>query len=229
MISSQSPSKILQLYISYICPYCKPVEFLLTSAKIPFNRIEIDLAKGEQKTPEYKAINPFQKVPAIIDENFILVESNTIKRYLCNSKEIDDHWYPKDPKKRAIVDLYFDWSASNLWNFVRWGYVKAGFTNYTGTLTLEEAKEISDKSTQQFVDFFLASRKYIASDDFITIADLAIAFHLALLIDLGYEASPRLIQYFNDLNAAEPGLKEFMEGYVNDRANFVKKRDENKA
>jgi len=34
--------------------------------------------------------------------------------YLCSQFDIADHWYPKDPKKRAKVDEYLSWQHLNL-------------------------------------------------------------------------------------------------------------------
>jgi len=46
-------------------------------------------------------------------------------RYLCNSRDfIAEHWYPKDPKKRAKIDMFYDWylpaSADMLLFFRSW-------------------------------------------------------------------------------------------------------------
>jgi len=46
-------------------------------------------------------------VPAMKDVangDFVLYESHTIMRYLCESWKCPDHWYPKDPIKRARVN-----------------------------------------------------------------------------------------------------------------------------
>jgi glutathione S-transferase len=85
---------VVNVYTYILCPYCKPVEYLLKANNIEFVRHELDLMKGEQKSEEYKKINPLQKVPAIIEDDFILFESNTIDRYICNSKNVADRWYP---------------------------------------------------------------------------------------------------------------------------------------
>ena len=61
----------------------------------------VDIAKGEHKTPEYLAKNPNGEVPAIKDGDFLLGESHAILRYLATSRDVADHWYPTDPKKRA--------------------------------------------------------------------------------------------------------------------------------
>ena len=70
--------------------------------------------KGEHLTKEFEEINPDKKVPALVDGKFSLFESHSILRYLCNSRNVADHFYPKtDFKKRAVIDCYLDWHLTN--------------------------------------------------------------------------------------------------------------------
>jgi len=209
-MQSETPQKGFHFYENDICPFCKPTAYLLQANKIPFEGHQIDLSAGEQKGEAYTKINPFQKVPAIVDDGYIIIESSTVIRYVCNSKEVAEHWYPKDPKKRGLVDLYFDWHSSNIGNLVKYLYAKLGY----GTITVEEAKAISDKAWQELENVFLSRRKFLSSDDKITVADLALFWHLGGLIDIGYEFSPRVKEYHQNVLDSEPGLKESLEGYL---------------
>jgi len=89
------------------------VKYLLDQNNIPYKPIVIDLPKGEQKGEAYLKINPFGQVPAIVEGDFKLIQSTTILRYLSNSKPVAEHYYPKDAKARAKVDLFYDWFAAN--------------------------------------------------------------------------------------------------------------------
>lgn len=54
-------------------------------------------------------ISPLGKIPAIVEEDgYALAESCTILKYLCNTRDLKDSLYPKDPKKRAHIDAYYD-------------------------------------------------------------------------------------------------------------------------
>jgi GST-like protein len=38
-------------------------------AELPFNLHQINIQKGDQKTPEYEKINPYRKIPALVDSD----------------------------------------------------------------------------------------------------------------------------------------------------------------
>jgi GSH-dependent disulfide-bond oxidoreductase len=42
---------------------------MVEEAGMPFTLRQIDIHKGEQKTPEYEKINPYRKIPALIDSD----------------------------------------------------------------------------------------------------------------------------------------------------------------
>eukprot|EP00250_Pteridium_aquilinum_P035593 c9699_g1_i1 orf=114-743(+) len=75
----------------------------------------VNLAKGEHRKPEYKAINPMGLVPAIDDNGFYLFESHALLRYLaCAYTNVKDHWYPADLRKRAQIECILDWHHNGL-------------------------------------------------------------------------------------------------------------------
>jgi glutathione S-transferase len=50
--------------------------------ELPYEHILIDIAKGDQKTDEYKKLQPFGKVPVLEDDGLFLYESRAICKYL---------------------------------------------------------------------------------------------------------------------------------------------------
>lgn len=58
------------------------VQWYLEELEVPYEFVMLDLQAGEHRQPEYTAINPFGKVPAIVDGNFKLWESGAILLYL---------------------------------------------------------------------------------------------------------------------------------------------------
>lgn len=72
----------------------------------------VNLAKGEHKLPAFLAINPMGALPALADDNgLVLWESNAICQYLCD-RHGDTPFYPRDPHKRADIARWLFWEAS---------------------------------------------------------------------------------------------------------------------
>ncbi|MGA9383339.1 MAG: glutathione S-transferase family protein [Phormidium sp.] len=58
------------------------VKWYLEELSVPFEFVLLDMKNGEHKQPEYLAINPVGKVPAIVEGDFQLWESGAILLYL---------------------------------------------------------------------------------------------------------------------------------------------------
>ncbi len=216
----------LRFYTFDLCPFCRPIKYFFKANNIPHDEKQIDLFKGEHKTEEYKKINPFQRVPAIDDDGYILFESSTLIRYLANSQPVADHWYPKPPKERAIVDLFFDWYSGNVGNLFKFNLTKLG---YVKNITLDEAREISEKAFKELENVFLSQRKFIASNDNISVADVAVAFHFAGMVDSGFDFSSRLQEYIKTVYDKEPALHDDVKSYLKLRQDHLDKIQENNA
>ena len=63
----------------------RTVQWLLDELGAPYEVKLIDLAKGEQKTPQYLAINPMGKVPAIVHRGVVVTEAAAICVYLADA------------------------------------------------------------------------------------------------------------------------------------------------
>ena len=71
----------------------------------------VDYFTGAHKAPEYLRINPNGAVPAVMDGDFALSESNAILQYAADLGGSDKH-YPKDLKQRADINRWLLWEAS---------------------------------------------------------------------------------------------------------------------
>jgi glutathione S-transferase len=58
------------------------VQWYLEELGVPYDYVLLDMQAGEHRQPDYLAINPMGKVPAIVDEDFQLWESGAILLYL---------------------------------------------------------------------------------------------------------------------------------------------------
>jgi glutathione S-transferase len=79
---------------------------------IPFEREDYGREFGRNREPEYLAMNPNGLVPTIVDDGFVLWESNTICRYLAARYDRAGKLYAEDPQARANAERWMDWQLS---------------------------------------------------------------------------------------------------------------------
>ena len=103
---------MLTLYYSRAsCAYAPHI--LLHDAGADFNTVEIDFAKGEQLAPEFLAINPKGRVPALITPDGILTENPAILLYIAQTHP-DSHLAPTDPFALAQAQSFNMFLASTV-------------------------------------------------------------------------------------------------------------------
>jgi glutathione S-transferase len=71
---------------------------------------------------EFTALNPNAMVPVLLDGDFVLWESNSICRYLANQYG-GEALLPIDPERRATVEQWMDWQATELNNAWRYAFM----------------------------------------------------------------------------------------------------------
>lgn len=103
----------IKLYDFASSPNCQRVKVVLEEKKLPYETIPIDLRKGDQKKPDYLKLNPYGKVPVVIDGSAVLYESCIINEYL-EDKYPQTSLMPKDPVKKAKVRLLTDYGMNHL-------------------------------------------------------------------------------------------------------------------
>lgn len=98
---------MIKLYTFPLSTNSRKVRIALLEKGLEFERVNVDLAKREQKNPEYLKIHPFGQVPALDDEGFVVYDSTVINEYL-----EDEYPYPalmpEDSEGRARARLMED-------------------------------------------------------------------------------------------------------------------------
>lgn len=90
------------------------IELFLSLLGLPFEKIEVELGKGEHKTGEFLALNSFGQVPVIEDDGLVLADSNAILVYLASAYDPERRWYPTDPAGAAAVQRWLSVAAGPL-------------------------------------------------------------------------------------------------------------------
>lgn len=134
------------------------VQWYLEELEIPYEFVMLDMQNGEHLQPPFREINPFGKVPAIVDGDIKLWESGAILLYLA------EKYGHESLEERAV---------SSQWTLF------ANATLATGVF-VESVREKEAPRLLQPLDEILKRQPYIASDRF-TVADVAVGSILAYI------------------------------------------------
>ena len=95
-------------------------------------------------------LNPGRSVPAIREggetDGYYLNESCTIMRYICDKYLLDEHWYPRSLRRRAMVNAYLDGHHADVRGPIAGWFFRFAFLPAVGTpVPTEELKEWEEK------------------------------------------------------------------------------------
>ena len=148
--------------------------------------IDLDLGKLEHKTPEYKAIAPNSRVPALkLDDDTIILETTAICRYL-ESLYPEPNLFGENPIEIASIEMWYSRVTYELMVPLMHGFRHthphmSQMENQNQEYGLAQ-RELAVKSLDIYNDI-IASREYIAGERF-TYADIQMVTSLQFLVRL---------------------------------------------
>lgn len=87
------------------------VTIALEEMGLAYDVVPVDILNGGQNAPEFRAINPNGKMPALVDGQIVVFESAAILQYLGRKT---GQFYPADEKVRTQIDSWLFWQMSGL-------------------------------------------------------------------------------------------------------------------
>ncbi len=96
---------MIRLHNHPFSTFGRRVKIALLEKNIPFEEVVVDLARRQQRTPEYVALNPYSRVPTLEDDGFVLYESSAILLYL-EDEHPEPSLIPAGNRGRAEVDMH---------------------------------------------------------------------------------------------------------------------------
>jgi GST-like protein len=150
------------------------ISIMLEECGLPYNVHPVNIGKGDQFQPEFLAISPNNKMPAIVDpegpdgQPISVFESGAILQYLGRKTGM---FYPADERKRVEVDQWLFWQMGGLGPM-------AGQTHHFRIYAPEKVPYAIDRYTNETHRLYgvlnkrLADREFVAGD--YSIADMAI-------------------------------------------------------
>ncbi len=104
----------MKLSLYYAPNACSLVPYVtLTEAGARFDRVNINMAKGQHNTPEYLKINPKHKVPVLLVDGETLTENVAINLWIARNFP-EAKLLPADPIKEVKAISLMAWCASGI-------------------------------------------------------------------------------------------------------------------
>ena len=170
------------LYTFTITPNNRKVEAFVRHFDLDVDIHHVNFARKETQSEEYLAIHPMGKVPALVDGDFNLWESNAILTYLAR-KFPETNALPTDIRGRADVDRWLHWQSCHLMPAM-------------GALKTAEVKDFD--SLLPLLDILepqLEGKEFFLGD--LSVVDFAMASYLATKLagQLDYSKHPNVLAW----------------------------------
>ncbi len=194
----------MELLADPITVNCRKVIAGMKMLGADYTLTKIDYFKGEQKSPEYVAVNPMATIPAMRDGDLVLTESNSILQYVADKLGKADA-YPTDLTTRADINRWLLWECGQWFPSC---YVYLVENCVKPLLGAETDQSVLDGEADNFhkladiLDARLANSTYICGET-PTIADVAVAapMHLHGWMKLPLENHPNIRRWIADIEA----------------------------
>lgn len=156
------------------------VQWYLEELGQPYEYISLDLQAGEHRQPDYLAVNPVGKVPAIADGDFKLWESGAILLYLADKYDAT----VQTPEQRAELGQWVLFANATL-----------------SGIFVEATREREMPRLLTFLSQYLEQRPFLLGDRF-SVADVAVGSLLAyipIMLRIGFDDYPVVNDYVKRL------------------------------
>jgi RNA polymerase-associated protein len=153
---------MMTLYSGTADPFSHCCRIVLYEKGMDFQVIDVDL---HNKPEDLAVINPYNKVPVLIERDLILYETNIINEYI-DERFPHPQLMPPDPVMRARVRLFLSGFEQDLFAHVR--AIEGGAQR-----SAEKARDAIRDNLTKIAPIFV-KQKYMMNDEF-TMLDVTIA------------------------------------------------------
>ncbi len=180
---------MMKLYHHPDCPYSQKVRVVMAEKDLEYELVLVDLHKSEQKTPEFLKLNPYGRVPVLVDDDVVVYDSTIINEYL-DEEYPEPAMMPEDSASRARVRLLEDFCDTS--------FIPPTMVVLAELHKAEEARDKETLSRYQAeiarvlarLETQLEGREYLGGG--FSLADAAFAPRLLILHQIGVEIDARL-------------------------------------
>ena len=198
---------MLKLYDYPDCPFCQKVRVVLTEKDLEYEKLFVDLRRSEQKTPEFLRLNPYGKVPVLVDDDEVIYDSTVINEYLEDEYPLP-RLMPEDSQGRSRVRLLEDYCDNSF--IPPTTLLLAQLRKPEGERDVARVEQARDELRRCLFHLRdkLEGNEFLVGKEF-TLADASFAPRMIVLGRLGFEFEPALapVQAWIDRIRQRPSVR----------------------
>ena len=182
---------MIRLYDYPTCAYAQKVKVVLEEKQLEYESVTVNLRDQEQKSAEFLKLNPYGRVPVLIDEETVIYDSTIINEYL-EDEYPHPRLLPEDSAARARARLLEDYGDTSF-------LPSADYVLSQLALPVEnqdsERLKIYQTEVQRGLsrlEAYLQGQEYLAGE--FSLADICFAPRVLILPHLRIEVDARLRQ-----------------------------------
>nr|AIZ46901.1 glutathione S-transferase epsilon 8 [Cnaphalocrocis medinalis] len=96
-------------------PACRAVMMALDAMNLSITEVDVNMDKGEHRSPELAVFNPLQTLPIFKDRELVICDSHAINTYLASRYCDSGRFLPKDPGGRALTEQVMHYDSGVLY------------------------------------------------------------------------------------------------------------------
>jgi glutathione S-transferase len=177
---------MIKLYDFLSCPYGQKVRIVLAEKALTYDFVPVDLTQHENRKPDFLRLNPFGRVPVLVDDDTTIYDSTIVNEYL-------EDEYP-EPPVLPLVGSSAMRSRARLFE----DFADTSFTPPVGQLIAEVSKPEAERdqtrvqrlhqSVERVLDYVnheLQGNNFLAGE--FSVADIAFAPRMLVLNEIGID------------------------------------------
>ena len=153
---------MMTLYSGTTCPFSQRCRIVLFEKGMDFQIIDVDLYN---KPEDLAVMNPYNRVPVLVERDLVLYESNIINEYI-DERFPHPQLMPADPVMRARARLF-------LFRFEQELFTQVSILEHGTVKQQEKARVIIKENLTQIAPIF-TKQKYMLGEEF-SMLDVAVA------------------------------------------------------
>ncbi|MGC2086687.1 MAG: glutathione S-transferase family protein [Bradyrhizobium sp.] len=172
----------MKIYGDRISGNCLKVKWVCDLLALPYAWIDVDVVKGETRSADFLALNPWGQVPTVVfDDGRTLAQSNAIIRYLAR----DSHLIPADAFTAAQMDGWLFWEQYSHEPYIA---VRRFHLTYLGKPAdaLDPKLETRGYAALDIMERRLSEARHLAGDA-LSLADIALLAYTRLAHEGGFD------------------------------------------